>query len=489
MSDQPFDLKLVPDWLKDAPAKNPYADFQGDREDRPRRDFSDRGPRPPRRDDRPGGSRPGGPRRDDRGPSRPPGAGRSDRRETGPQRGPGDDRPRHQEPPREPKPLAVTVEFLPEPAVLSGLANHIRNGALAYPLLGLARMFLEKPERHRVKITSTDPAAPLWQCGENGPVALDRRAIEENAFRLLREKFYTTETIQRDPPKGNFASVARCRLTGDLLGPTNHHGYQLAMRRLYEDRFSRRMSFPDFQREIENVTDPAVVEKWKEQTSTVTVHKTTREPEEKTFETEADAEAHFRKHHLEAEIHSGTEFVLTGEASRVLPDPRLRNAVRNAWENERGFPGQLMGRISRLMIDERLLIFKHSKRMLFLTPIRPQPFKPGGQTLSENVAAILNTLDARPKCKRAALAATLLEGIADETEKEKRKSALASDLHWLIQAGRVIEFHDGTLDLPLTPKQAEAAATEKKPAAPVPETISEPEKTDTPVELGSPDPC
>ena len=42
--------------------------------------------------------------------------------------------------------------------------------------------------------------------------------------------------------------------------------------------------------------------------------------------------------------------LLTGEASRALPDPRLRNAVRNAWENERPFPGQLMQRVSRLLL-------------------------------------------------------------------------------------------------------------------------------------------
>src|SRR5882757_8685555 len=87
MSDLPqeFDLKFLPDWLKESPATNRYADYQGESADRPRRDRDDRGgprgPRPerrgppaPRRDgdrrgpgsgprsDRPPGNRPGGPR-------------------------------------------------------------------------------------------------------------------------------------------------------------------------------------------------------------------------------------------------------------------------------------------------------------------------------------------------------------------------------------------------------------------------------------------
>src|ERR1700744_4985004 len=86
MSDLPqeFDLKFLPDWLKESPGTNRYADYQGESEDRPRRDRDDRGPRGPR----PGGPRPGGPggRRDDR---RGPGSGpRSDRPQGDRPRGP-----------------------------------------------------------------------------------------------------------------------------------------------------------------------------------------------------------------------------------------------------------------------------------------------------------------------------------------------------------------------------------------------------------------
>src|ERR1700761_7548909 len=110
MSDLPqeFDLKFLPDWLKEAPAGNRYADYEGESADRPRRDRDDRrgpgGPRPPRRGgpptrgdsrgpggqagnrpqgDRPRGARPGGDRprdgrgQDRRGDSRPPEESRS----------------------------------------------------------------------------------------------------------------------------------------------------------------------------------------------------------------------------------------------------------------------------------------------------------------------------------------------------------------------------------------------------------------------------
>src|SRR5207302_4896450 len=93
------------------------------------------------------------------------------------------------------------------------------------------------------------------------------------AFDALKSRFYLQETIQRDPPKGNFSNVARHRPSGVLLGPTNYHSYQPTLRKLYEERFSRRMSFQDFLRDVETVSDPGLVEQWKEQVRTTTVYK------------------------------------------------------------------------------------------------------------------------------------------------------------------------------------------------------------------------
>jgi hypothetical protein len=78
------------------------------------------------------------------------------------------------------------------------------------------------------------------------------------------------------------------RLSGTLLGPTNHHAYQPQLRSLFEQRFSRRMSFADYQRQIEIVSDPAVVERWKEETRKITTYATVREQTPLTFATVAE---------------------------------------------------------------------------------------------------------------------------------------------------------------------------------------------------------
>lgn len=78
--------------------------------------------------------------------------------------------------------MKLHVEIVPEENGIAALSKQIKSGHRAYPLYGLGRMFLNKPERHRVRITSNDPAFPLFQIGEDGPISLNRNATEREAL-------------------------------------------------------------------------------------------------------------------------------------------------------------------------------------------------------------------------------------------------------------------------------------------------------------------
>src|SRR5256714_14761679 len=68
--------------------------------------------------------------------------------------------------------------------------------------------------------------------------------------------------------------------------------------------------------------------------------------------------------------------------------------------------------------------------------------------VSDSVRQILQALKASPRINRKELAEKLIGPDTEVAEAEKRKLALASDLHWMIRQGHVIEFNDGSLDLP-----------------------------------------
>ncbi len=477
-----FDLKFLPAWLKETPAKNPYADYEGDTGDRLRRDRDDRSPRGPRPAGR--GGPPGGDRRGPR-PDRPPGdrargprpggdRPRGDRPQgdrRGGDRGPGgrpQDRRDAPRPLRETAPAQLKIEFLPEPIAAAGIAKQIHASGRACAVFGTAKLFLDRPERHLVRVTSSDPAVPLFQIGD-GPVSFDRGIIERNAFLHARDQYYSSETVQSEPIKGNFTNVARCRASGTLLGPTNHHGYQPALRKLYEERFSRQMSFPQFQQyEIDVVADEQTVADWKEQARSSTTYTTTQEAEPVTFKTLFDAEQHFKKTYLPQLVKTGTTLECSGHASRVTADRHVAGAARAAWEAEGRFPQGLVSALCPYFNEAGLAFFKHRKRTLFVCAIKPQRH-PLGQAFSDGISSILGTVELSPRIKRPQLAAKILGEAQDTPEFSARKAQLASDLHYLLQVGHVIEFSDGSLELPLDPKARpepeQKPARKDKPAA------------------------
>lgn len=421
MSDEfsPLDLKFLPDWLKEGPSTNKYAQFAGESAERPRREGGFRGG--------PGGGRgrdprgPGGDRNRDR--ERPRGRDGDGGRSSGERRGGGggprrDDHPhgrpgrhaRDQRPfagERQGPPPAFKLEFLPEPAAAEYISKQIRQSARAYPLFGTARMFLEKPERHQVRVISTEAGKPLYQL-ENGPICFDKGLVERSAFRLCKDRFYREESREIEPPKGNYTSVARCRSTGALLGPTSHHAYPVAIRKLYEERFSRRMSFGQFQREeIEILSGEQAVADWKAQASKVTVFFTTTETEPLEFKTLQEVEAHFQKTYLPGLIRTGNNLVCSGRAAREFPERFLSQAVREAFEKELAYPGAIVHGLRHQFTDQNLHVFKHRKRVLYVSAIRPTPATTSYE-FAEGPATLLTSIKEHPRISKRDLAARIL---------------------------------------------------------------------------------
>ncbi len=454
-----LDLKMLPAWANEPARRNDYADFEGEeadtggrRPDRPRnrdRDRDRRGPRQPdRRRERP--NRDGG--------SRPPQDARRDR---GPQQ------ERRPEAPAEP--LAVTVRFLPHQRAFDNVIAQIKSAPVAYSVFALARLFLEKPERYDVRLTMPE-GVQLFRLGEEGPAASDRRILESSAFASARDEFYTVEVAQSEPLKGNFSNVARCRLSGMLLGPTNHHAYQPQLRNLYETRFSRRMTFADYQRQIEIVSDPAVVEQWKEEARNVTTYHAKNTEPPVSFSNAAEAERHFRQTHLPVLLREANELTISGVLSRQLPDRRLGREIENAWAQETRSPSKMMQELAGGLRQAGLNIFRHRRGMLFVSPVRARVFGHERAGVSTSINAILEKVSATPGINRKQLAEQLAITDADPSVAERAKMTLANDLHWLVREGYVIEFNDGSLDLPrakapaAVPAEKAADAVEGGPA-------------------------
>jgi hypothetical protein len=501
--DESVDLKMLPAWVSEPPPGERYAAHTGadrgeERRGRDRRGKGRKGPTPnfqrptskaePQRPDHNRGpqERFRGKRHDQRrhhhGKNRQRG---SVNRQSGSDRSA----------PEKPLP-PIAVKFLPRAAAFENVVEQIKSGAVAYSLFALARLFLEKATRHDVQLTAPENVS-LFQLGESGAISVDRSFLERSAFRSAQNDFYKVDITETEPIKGNYTNVARDRLSGTLLGPTNHHDYQRRLRNLYEQRFSRRMSFGDYQRQIQIVTDPAEIEKWKQDARKVTTFTTLRPAAAgpQTFSSATEAEKHFNQHYLPNLARSVSEVTIDGPTSRQLQDRVLNKVIENEWTRETRSPSPMMQELAARFREAGLHVFRHSRGMLFVSSIYPRPLTKEQTAVSSQVQTIVNAIAGKPRMGRKELADKLIANLTGE-DAERAKLALASDLLWLISAGHLIEFNDGSLDLPRskTPKakqensEAAVSAVEKEARveAGAPPADESPEENS--VEVGAIDP-
>src|SRR5262245_1613070 len=457
-----LDLRLLPAWVKEPTEANRYTDVEvGLDPERPARHHrsgpTQRGRRSARGFDR---SRAGEQRPITKAGKHEAKRHRSDSDRHLPRRGRREDHFRGEERPSVTRtPPQVTAPFLPYSPALENVVTQIKSGSVAYSLYALARLFLEKPERYEVRLAAK-PESPLYQLGDNGALSVNREFLERNAFRFAQSDFYQIDVTESEPIKGNFSNIARCRLSGTLFGPTNHHNYQVQLRSLYEQRFSRRMSFADYRRQIEIVNDAELIERWKEEARKMSSYTTSREEVPLTFSSPNEAERHFRSRYLEGLIKRPEEATIGGVLSRHMQERLLNRVVEDAWVRETRSPSGMMQELAARLRQNGLHVFRHRRGMLFVSPIRTRAFVHEQAGVSPSVNAILEALTGTAVINRKQLFEKLIGDVATQ-EAEPRKLALVSDLRWLINEGYVIEFNDGSLDLPRGKGKAREAVVQE----------------------------
>ncbi|MBN1558435.1 MAG: hypothetical protein JW951_09860, partial [Lentisphaerae bacterium] len=204
-----------------------------------------------------------------------PGRGREERR---PRPGPGErrgpPRPDRRERPPQPEAAPVQVRFLPDQKRLHAVVRKIHATGRAYPLMDLAWLFLSKPATCyvRLEMDNAHPQEALVVCRHCGMAATDRETMAAHLLEEHVDAYCDSEETIQDAPTGHFVCVARCGLSGELLGPPNHHSYMERIREVHRRRFAH-MSFAEYQQHIETLRDESLIEQWKEDARKQTVYR------------------------------------------------------------------------------------------------------------------------------------------------------------------------------------------------------------------------
>ncbi len=353
--------------------------------------------------------------------------------------------------------LELTVSFIPERRGLKPLANLLAKTARAYALMDVAAMFLSRPEYHAVKLelaAQAPRAHQLYQCRQCQLLFLSSEQVIQHGLAKHFDLFYEGESIQVEPPKGKFMCVARCGLSGALLGPPNHHAFNDSLLEMHRTRFAS-LPLEEYRAKIINDTDPAAIEQWKQALCQQMIYRP-RQPDASAqiFNRRAEAELHFREQQAPTLIRQGKRFVIAGPLSRQIEDPTLKQIIQQAWYRESRFPIKMAMALQAAFRSYGLHTFKTAPKSSFITAIRPQPMA-AAQALAD-IRRILEHLEAHPGLSRADLVAALQGASAPEGPPVAQ---LINHLRWLIDKGHIIEFMDGKLAVPQQPAPRQPQAS------------------------------
>jgi hypothetical protein len=419
-----LDLNFVPQWARKPPGESHYAQMEySDADGRNERRGRNRTPR----DDR---------RHDERPRPRRASSDQQERRASFDQR----ERsypPREREEPIEE--LPITVSFLPEQKRLASLVRQIHHSRRAYPLMDLANLLIRDPEGYLVKIEA-DKEFQLFQCNQCKTVS---RSEDELRLHILGEHltdFYTEEEALTDPPSGSFPGVARCRITGILLGPPNHHSYIEKLNELHQSRFAH-LPLEEYKRNVEVVKDEELIEQWREESRKQVVYRMKSDPEAEPIDRRR-AELAFAET-IDGLVENVHRAVMPARAAQKLKDRSLMHAVHLAWSKENRFSLSMSFSMRAAFRHMHLYMFKAGK-VNFVTHVKPHPIRP--EDTVSNIAEVLVFLEQNPGSTRQHLL-EVLHPTLDPKSKEAMEAL--QPLSWLIERGHIIEFFNGTLSIPL----------------------------------------
>lgn len=409
-----LDLNFVPQWARKDPGENHYG--EGRRPDRPGRSLG--APRERRRDDRP--RRPGRARED-----------RSHRPSLAPVRA-----------------LPIEVSFLPEQRRLASLVRQIHHSRRAYPLVDLANLLVHDPDGYLVKIVADkerDADFSLFQCTLCKGVASSYDVLERHVPERHLQTFYDCEEIEGEPPSGSFSCIVRCRRTGILLGPPNHHSYADRLGELHRTRFPNE-TLDEVKERLETVHDKELIERWKDESRKKTIYRSKEKPDAEPLD-RVRAETALARRLPELIEGDVVRAVMPAKVAQGLEDRDVVHAIRRAWTKESRFPLTMSFAMRAAFRHMHLHVFK-AGRINFVTHVKPRPIRP--EDAVENIAEVLRFLSEFPGSTRERLLETLHPSVSPGT---KEAADALQPLSWLIERGHIIEFFNGTLSVPLRGKR------------------------------------
>ena len=379
---------------------------------------------------------------DDRRPQSPRGAGS---RQGAPGQKPGGGRPFDRDRPRpfdrsqrsfdRPRPLDADVKILPETKALGTVMRKLQQDYHAYKLKDLAYFFLDNPSSVLLKISPRHPQQPdghiaeprrFHQCKACGFASADEAEVAAHTVTAHLSDYFDAKEVECEPPKGTFNCVAKCGLSGVLLGPPNIHEFNATVREMIRTRYPS-MSEQEYRSHIEMVRDADAIEEWRKGATKKTVFTAKGAGEGAPALTREQAEAEFRRTFMPSMLDTPKSLMMTADVAMNCP-AAIKMAASDALEAERRAPYAMCFALRGAFHHRKMHFFRtnDARGQEFVTSVELKEFD-AAHAIPE-LAAVAAKVAANPCSTKAELAA---DGDAEK------------QLAWLASTGHIVAFTNG----------------------------------------------
>ena len=401
-------------------------------------------------------------------------------------------------------PVPFDIRFLPDQKALSVIAHKVQAGHRAIPLRNLVKLFFENPDSTdvRLEFNAENKDKRFYQCSTCGWFSLSEDDLRAHILSTHFADYFVAEEIEVDPPSGKFSSVGRCGFTGKLLAPPNHHSYAKRILQMLRTECIGKTE-EEYRSRIELVTDPEVIEKWRQECTKQTVYspkpqqapQKPREPkkpvvvsektdvapeatveattgtepasEEPVVQAEAseapaaepiqptqpavaklsleEAEELFSRTIMPKLIRSERQVTATHVATKAMKDRTILGAIARAWDREQAIQtASLFFAVRGGLRSRKLSLFRASDQHREEFVMHKTPTALDASHAVPELKLILDYITAHQGCTKTEMLAELIK---NDTSPELADSIL-KQIAFVTERGYVIEYFNGVLALP-----------------------------------------
>lgn len=332
-----------------------------------------------------------------------------------------------------PKPLSVDIKILPDPKALGTIIRKLQQDSHAYKLRDLAYFFLDNLSSVLLKVSpkkdENGASEPLkfHQCKICGFASTDEADVVAHAVQCHLGEYYESKEVECEPPKGNFNCVAKCGLSGVLLGPPNIHEFNATVRETLRSRYPG-MSEDEYRSNIVMVRDSDAIEQWRQSATKKVIFIAKNAGENARELNREQAESEFKRLILPQLLDMPKNLMISADIALKSPVKPLQWAVRDAIEMERRSPYNMCFALRGAFHHRKMHFFRanDARGPEFVTGIELKEFD-STHAIAE-LAKIADFVAANPCMTKAE--------IAPDAESEKQ-------LQWLVSTGHIVAFTNG----------------------------------------------